>query len=199
MKKKDDRTRNWAFILYPESAPEDWESRLEDLHIKWVRSPLHDQDQQEDGTPKKPHYHITLLYDGNKSYEQIKEITDSLGQPIPQKVQNIRGQIRYSAHLDSPDKAQYSPEEIIGHGVDIKQYLRAESTDRYQILKEMTEYIREHDIIEYCDLVDVALSEHFDDWFPLLADTNCMYISSYISSRRNSKRLPLNAITGEVM
>ena len=140
------------------------------------------------------------MYDGNKSYEQIKEITDSLGQPIPQKVQNIRGVIRYLAHIDNPEKAQYDKDSIEGHGgIDIQSYLRAQSTDRYSILREMTEYIREHDIIEYCDLVDVALSEHYEDWFPLLADTNCMYISSYISSRRNSKRMPVNAITGEVM
>lgn len=200
MKKKDDRTRNWSFILYPESAPANWRDRLDGLHIKWAVSPLHDHDINDDGSPKKAHYHIVLLYDGNKSYEQIKEITDSLGQPIPQKVQNIRGVIRYLAHIDNPEKAQYDKDSIEGHGgIDIQSYLRAQSTDRYSILREMTEYIREHDIIEYCDLVDVALSEHYEDWFPLLADTNCMYISSYISSRRNSKRMPVNAITGEVM
>lgn len=41
------RTRSWTFILYPESAPENWREILNDLFIQWVESPLHDKDIDE--------------------------------------------------------------------------------------------------------------------------------------------------------
>lgn len=103
---KDGRTRNWVFILYPESAPEDWRTKLDDLLIEWVESPLHDKDVNPGGEPKKPHWHILLLFSGSKSYEQIVEITLSVNGTIPKPCISVRGQIRYFAHLDNPEKAQ---------------------------------------------------------------------------------------------
>lgn len=198
MEKKSDRTRNWTFILYPESAPADWKNRIDDLHTKYVISPLHDKDLHEDGSVKKPHYHVVLIYSGNKSYEQIKDITDSLGQPIPQRVQNLRGQIRYLAHIDNADKVQYNIDDIIASGIDVSQYLRGESADRYAVLREIIAYIKDNNVTEYCDLIDYAMIEHIDDWFPVLADTSCFFITSYLKSKRN-KSVIVNTETGEVL
>ncbi|MDF9661329.1 Rep family protein, partial [Bacillus cereus] len=41
---KDERTRNWTFIVYPESTPENWREIINDLHTPWIESPLHDKD-----------------------------------------------------------------------------------------------------------------------------------------------------------
>ncbi|HBM8385896.1 TPA: replication protein, partial [Enterococcus faecium] len=30
-KTKDERTRNWTFVVYPESAPENWREFLDEL------------------------------------------------------------------------------------------------------------------------------------------------------------------------
>lgn len=54
-KKKDGRTRNWTFVLYPDSAPDNWRQILDDKHIEWIESPLHDKDVNANGEPKKPH------------------------------------------------------------------------------------------------------------------------------------------------
>ena len=81
----DERTRNWTFLVYPESAPENWRDILDEEHIQWVESPLHDKDDNANGEQKKPHWHILLLFEGNKSYEQVKELTDKLHATIPQK------------------------------------------------------------------------------------------------------------------
>ena len=121
---KDSRKRNWTAVVYPESAPENWREILDDEHIEWVESPLHDKDMNPDGSIKKPHWHIMLLFDGNKSYEQIKEITDKINAPIPKYVQSVRAMARYFAHLDNPEKVQYAVSEIRGHGgVDLKELL----------------------------------------------------------------------------
>lgn len=188
-KKKDDRTRNWVFIEYPESAPEGWRDTLDDLLIEWVESPLHDRDVNPDGEPKKPHWHVLLLFAGNKSFDQVYEITKSVNGTIPKPCISVRGQIRYMSHMDNPEKAQYSASDIIGHqGADVQSYLKPTSAMRYQCIKEMMQYIRENDITEYCDFLDYALESHFDDWFPLLSDSCSYVISSYIKSLRHSNK-----------
>lgn len=54
------RTRNFATVVYPESAPADWLDIINDLHIPCFVSPLHDQDLDAKGKPKKPHYHVVF-------------------------------------------------------------------------------------------------------------------------------------------
>ena len=91
-KKKDNRNRNWTFVVYPESAPQDWYKILQDKKLSFAVSPIHDSDIDDaTGELKKAHYHVLLCFKGNKSYEQIKGITDELNCPIPQQVANCQG------------------------------------------------------------------------------------------------------------
>lgn len=185
-KPKDERTRNWSFVLYPESEPENWRGILDSFHVPWIESPLHDSDLNGDETEKKAHRHIAMMFEGKKSYDQVKEITDSLNAPHPQKIANMVGLVRYMAHLDNPEKHQYSPLEIIGHcGADVQAYLRPTSGARHILLQEMIAYIETNDIREFCDLSLYAMNERGDDWFPLLADNSTVFIDRYIKSRRN--------------
>lgn len=181
-----DRTRNWTFVLYEDSAPDNWRALLDELHIEWVESPWHDKDVNADGQPKKKHKHILLLFGGVKSYEQVLEVTSSLNSPIPQRVHNAKAMVRYMAHLDNPEKAQYNPSEIVSHGgVDIAELLRPSSSERYSLIREMIEFVKGNDIDEFQDLLDYAASERFDDWFPLLCDNSAYVVGQYIKSKRN--------------
>lgn len=187
---KDSRTRNWTFVLYEDSAPDNWRDILDDLHIEWIESPWHDKDVNADGLPKKKHKHITLLFGGVKSYEQVKEVTDKLNSPIPQRCHNVKAMVRYMAHLDNPEKAHYSVSDIKAHGgVDLAELLRPSSSERYTLLREMIDYVRSAGVTEFQDLVDYASSEHFDDWFPLLCDNSSYFIGQYIKSQRHRKLL----------
>ena len=187
---KDSRTRNWTFVLYEDSAPDNWRDILDDLHIEWIESPWHDKDVNADGEPKKKHKHITLLFGGVKSYEQVKEVTDKLNSPIPQRCHNVKAMVRYMAHLDNPEKAQYSVSDIKAHGgVDLAELLRPSSSERYTLLREMIDYVRSAGVTEFQDLVDYASSERFDDWFPLLCDNSSYFIGQYIKSQRHRKLL----------
>lgn len=184
---KQIRTRNWTFVLYPESAPENWRELIDDMHVEWVESPLHDKDINANGEPKKAHIHILLLFGGVKSYEQVKELTDNLHCPIPERCHNAKALVRYMAHLDNPEKAQYNREAIIAHGgIDLSELLRPSSSERYTIIREMLSFVGDNNITEYWQLVDYAMSDRFEDWFPLLCD-NCSYIvNQYIKSIRYS-------------
>lgn len=183
---RDERIRNWTFLVYPESAPQSWRDVLDELHIAWVESPLHNKDDNADGEQKKEHWHILLLFEGKKSYEQVKEITDKLNATIPQKVASAKGLVRYMAHLDNPEKYQYDRAAIIGHGgADVAEYLKPTSSTRYQLIREMVEYVKTNGIIEMCDLVEYAMTERFDDWFPLLCDNSAYIMGSVLKSYRH--------------
>lgn len=193
-----DRTRNWTFVLYPESAPKNWIDILDEFHVEWVESPLHDSDLNATGEPKKAHKHILLLFGGVKAYEQVKAVTDALNAPIPERVHNAKALLRYMAHLDNPDKAQYSVSDIVGHGgVDLAEFLRPSSSERYTIINEMISYVQREGITEFQDLMDYARCNEFDRWFPLLCDNSAYVVNQYIKSARH--RLHIDPDTGEVL
>lgn len=186
---KDTRTRNWTIIVYPDSAPEHWRDILDEEHLEWIESPLHDKDINADGTEKKPHWHILLMFGGVKSYEQAKEVTDKLNSPIPTRCHNAKALVRYMAHLDNPDKAQYKVSDIKAHGgVDLSEMLRPSSSERYTLISDMIKFIKENDIIEFQDLMDYAVYNEFDTWFPLLCDNSAFVIGQYIKSQRHRKK-----------
>lgn len=204
LKKKDDRTRNWNFILYPESAPENWREIIDETHIEWVESPLHDKDVNPDDEPKKSHYHVTLLFPSNKSYEQVKELTDSLNSPIPIKCQSVKGSIRYMAHKDNPEKYQYNWSDIVCHGgADLASLCAPTATERLQIQKDIIAYIREKDIIEFNQITDYAIDSGLDDWLNVLLNYSTLSIGTYVRSRRydveKRGRVIVDPATGEVL
>ena len=181
-----DRTRLWTAIVYPDSAPENWRDILDDFHLEWAESPLHEFDSNPTGELKKAHWHIVLSFDGPKSYEQVLEILSSLHCSVPQKCHSLKGAIRYFAHLDNPEKYQYSVSAIIGHGgFDVSTALQPSSSERYSLIRDMCEYIQENDITEFADFVFYAMREHYDDWYPLLADNSAYFIGQVIKSVRH--------------
>lgn len=184
---KDERTRNWTFLVYTDSAPENWRDILDNEHIPWIESPLHEKDVNPDGEIKKPHWHVLLLYSGNKSYEQVLELTKQLNATIPQKCNNAKGLVRYMAHMDNPEKFQYSRSAIIGHGgADVAEYLKATGASRYLLIREMMDYVKENHVTEMNELIYYAMAERFDDWFPLLCDNSAYIMNALIKSNRHS-------------
>lgn len=185
--KKDDRTRLWTFIVYPDSAPENWREIIDEWHIAGCISPFHEFDKNPDGETKKPHYHVILSFDGNKSYEQIVELIAPLHCPIPKRVQSIRTMVRYLIHEDNPEKYHYSKEGIVAFGgFDFLQYFQYAEAVRKQELKKMREFIRDNGITEFSDFVD-ACDANFPCWSDLLDSNSSYVISLYITSMRHKK------------
>ena len=95
------RTRNYATVLYLESAAENWRYILEQEFVPCFISPYHDKDINADGSIKKPHFHIIIMFDSVKSIDQAKAIFDKIGGVGCEKVNSIRGYARYLCHLDN--------------------------------------------------------------------------------------------------
>ena len=54
-----DKARYFTFLLYPESIPEDWETKLELLGVPMAISPIHDKDLSEMENQKYKKHIIT--------------------------------------------------------------------------------------------------------------------------------------------
>ena len=68
------RTRNFATVVYPESAPENWQDILVEQFVPAFISPLHDKDINPTGEIKKEHYHILIMFDSVKTDLELIEI-----------------------------------------------------------------------------------------------------------------------------
>lgn len=183
------KKRNWAFVLYPESAPADWQDVLQQTGLQCVISPLHDKDINADNTPKKAHYHVILAYSGPTSFNVVKQLTDTLKQPIPQPLEQIRGYYRYLTHKDNPEKAQYSDDDIKTlNGFNIADFVELTRSEVTAIKRQLQAFIRDNDITEYSELMDILQdSEEMASAYEV-ASTNTYFFDKYLASRRHSER-----------
>lgn len=182
MSEKKTRTRNYATVVYPDSAPVDWQDILSGLFVPAFISPLHDSDMNPTGEPKKPHYHVVIMFDNVKTMEQAKEIFEKIGGVGCEKVNSIRGYARYLCHLDNPEKAQYDQSNVRSMcGADYPSVIGL-ATDKYKAIGEMIDFCQEHNIYSYSDLLEYSRYNHFD-WFRVLCDNGTVVIKEYLKSR----------------
>lgn len=183
---KNVKKRNWAFVLYPESAPEDWQERLTKFGLRCAISPLHDKDVNPDKTQKKAHYHVIVCYDGPTSFNVVRRLTESLNQPIPQPLEQVRGYYRYLTHEDNPEKFQYSKADIQTiNGFDLRDYVEMTKSEVVRYKRELLAFIRDNDLVEYSDLLEILLDggEATADLFEV-ASNHTLFLTKYIASRR---------------
>lgn len=199
---KNVKKRNWAFVLYPESAPENWREELQKTGLQCAISPLHDRDMNPDNTPKKAHYHVILTYSGPTSYNVVKALTDGFNQPIPQALEQVRGYYRYLTHKDNPEKAQYDEREIKTiNGFNIADFSELTRSEVTQIKKSLQKLIREYGITEYAELMDYLQDEEMNVEYEV-ASNNTYFFDKYIASKRNrpARVIPkCDPNTGEVI
>lgn len=207
------RTRNWAVIFFHDDLPEDWAQLVDELRFKWVQSPLHDKDINADGTPKKPHYHALVMFESVKTFEQVEDVfkgifgeseTGSIiGVPKPQMAGDRCALVRYMAHMDNPDKAQYDVADIVGHnGADPAEILRYSATETREMIVAMEEYIEENNITELARFSKAIRYEH-PEWHTIVATKMTMYFNAFITSRRHEAKEPMRVVVvnenGEVI
>lgn len=175
------RTRNFASILYPESAPSDWLSILADQFVPAFVSPLHNLDFNPTGEAKKPHHHIILMFDSVKTVDQAREVFELIGSVGCEKVKSIRAYSRYLCHLDNPDKAPYNPSDVICLGGSVYDDVALSDADRIDTLTEIMYFIDCNNIRSYSELCRYC-STHNKAWFRLIVSNYTLAITQYIKS-----------------
>lgn len=179
---KDGRGRNFATVIYPESAPSDWCVTLADFKIPCFISPLHDRDKNPNGEPKKAHYHIMMMFDNKKSPEQVREYFDKIGGVGLESIGSLRGYGRYLCHLDNPEKAQYSQNDVVSFGGADYHQVCSLPSDKHKIIREMVSWCKESNCTEFADLYEYAM-EYQEDWFICLTDSCAYVMEKYLKSK----------------
>lgn len=183
-KTKDSRVRNYACVVYPDSekTPENWIEILGDEKVPIFISPLHDKDMDPQNQPKKPHYHVMIMFEGNKTIEQVVEIFGLVGGVGVEIVKSKRGYARYLCHLDNPEKAQYDQGKVKCFGGADYADVIGLAVDRYIAIKEMIHFCDETGIVSYSDLLEYCSEERFD-WFRILCDSGTIVMKEYLKSK----------------
>lgn len=181
--------RNWTFIVYPDSAREDWKSVLQSFMLETAISPCHDKDINEDGTPKKPHYHVLIMFNGPVTFDYVTKMLEQLAQegkhmPLVKECKSVKGLIKYMKHEHNPEKYQYQGDIECLNGFDIADYNKTTVTDRKKATREMIIFIKEYDVIEFEDLVNYALVKN-ELWLDVLTQSETLFFTRYLNSKRN--------------
>ena len=177
--------RNWAFVVYPESLPSNWEEIITQTGLPMAFSPLHDKDTNPGGEVKKAHYHVICYYENPTTSRAVKEyVTDKLNGTIPIKLESMVGMYRYHLHLDNPEKYQYDDRDRkFFNGFDVNKVDVLTYTEISKILRQVQQFIIENKILEYADLLDILLdNEMFTMWD--VARNHTLLLNTYITSRR---------------
>lgn len=179
--KRAGRTRNFASIVYPESAPDNWIELLQETKVEALVSPLHDSDLNPDGTPKKPHHHVLVMFESVKTNAQAIEFFEQIGGVGLEVLGSLRGYARYLCHLDNPEKHQYSPDAVQQLGGADYQDIISLATDKYQAIREMIQYCSSNGIVSYAELLNHA-AESNETWFRCLCDNGTLVMKEFLKS-----------------
>ena len=176
------RSRIFATVVYPESAPEDWRERLDSQHVKAMVSPLHCMDTLPTGELKKEHWHVLWRYDGVKTPAQAQELATLIGGAgAVEIVADYRGYARYLCHMDSPDKAQYDQGDIQCFGGEDWAAVALSEAERVDaVLDEIEEWIDESGCVSYIGLCRYARTQR-PDWTRTVR-THTVHLSALIRS-----------------
>ena len=122
------------------------------------------------------------------AYEQILELIKHLNCTVHQKVNSLKGQVRYFLHQDNPEKAQYAKADLkYFGGFDPDLYLGNTEINRHIALREMREFIENNCIEYFCDFYSYC-DRSRPDWSELLDDTCSFTISTFIKDFRYKLR-----------
>jgi hypothetical protein len=140
----------------------------------------------------KDHYHVMYCHGNTLRDEALKRcIPEGIAaNGHVEIVTNPRGYMRYLIHLDDPEKEQFEDgrdhiECVNGFPLDLsKEYTQEE---RKQMKREIFQYIRTCDVLEYCDLIDGLMDDCMYDHADVAANSTITF-KGYIDSRRNKRR-----------
>lgn len=202
-KAKAPKARNFAFILYPDSLPEDWEDKLETIDIPMAVSPLHDKDEREDINPfelsdeemalfnagklyKKPHYHVMYIAANPVTAESVRNrIKRKLGKNTISHVEIVDGVESYYKYLthESSDaikkkKTKYDKKDLIHlNGFDIDRFITLDEAQKKEMFNAITVVIREHGLANILDLSDYIEKHGAEIGIPSINVMNDIIIS----------------------
>lgn len=190
----------YTFLSYPESSDcKEIECELLSLGWAFYRSPLHDKDVEDDGTPKKAHYHWYVGFPKNPpDYALIKATVNAVGAVIPPArkaiINDPEAAEDYGAHKNNPEKAQYSADDAVisdnWYAPDYSSQSQKRSKKATQSAGEQAQALQILREMQFCEFS--AFVEYIADNKANLLGTvfqNAYTFKAFIDSRRYSRTL----------
>lgn len=160
-------SRGWLTLVYPESAPEGWKDKLASVGMQAIISPLHDKDLNATKEQKKPHYHVLLYWEGPTTRNNALKYVEMIGGVGCIPCASVRGSARYFCHLDNPEKAQYSKDDVKTIcGLDYNLIITSDSDDMLAYF-DIIDFIERNHLISFRKLMLYCRSYN-TDWAKLL-------------------------------
>lgn len=193
----------YSFVAYPESSDIDKITEtLTGSGAEWAWI-LHDKDNDKDGNPKKPHWHILAGWENHfPTWRDFKRMCKEVGAVAVSSekclVHDCAGVEAYLDHHNEPEKYQYSPDDIhISECFDSSSYQTKEMqrTKSRQARKQAAadadvetftawmDFVSEQDCEDFATLIQLARVNRPE----LLAymTSNTYVCKSYLDSLRN--------------
>lgn len=179
------KSKYFCAILYPDSTTYDTDNVIKCLakeHFTFAVSPIHDKDVEEDGSPKKGHYHLLLAYSSATTLNNINRWFKACGLP-ESDLHSVRvcasgvGYYRYLTHKDNPEKAQYNDNDIriFNDFDDLFKKFSKTASDKIDDLVRIFQIVDELNTISFHSLIQyLMLNER--DLFKMLTSSSALAI-----------------------
>ena len=184
------KARAWTFIIYEDSTDiENFKSQIADQERVGLKAIYikHDKDKNPDGSEKKTHWHIILIWEGPTTYNNALETAQSVATVnYIEAVRDLVGASRYLTHQDNPEKYQYSKDEVITVGnVDYTELITSSRNDRIE-LKKMVSYIKENEITSFSYFCFYCMDNN-PEWFRILTERNTHFLGRLLQDQHFEK------------
>lgn len=180
--------RNFTFLVYPESMPDNFASVLADSGGKGFYI-FHDLDKREDDTDKPAHWHVVVMFENSRHLNSIRKLGLRCGAAngYVEPVGDLNVIARYLCHMDDPNKHQYDPSEVTCFGgadyLELCETKTDKRTKRREVVCQIIKYICENKIYSYSKLFEFCCSCR-QDWMDyLLMPSVGRAILEYIKSK----------------
>lgn len=116
-----DRPYNYSIVCYNLVELQRYVSLR---HVKYYAYILHDKDIREDGTPKEPHYHLSVTYRNGRSVSAVyKELKNFFSSTVLVEVtEDLSSILDYLVHARDPTKFQYDSKDVVSTYIGDNQY-----------------------------------------------------------------------------
>lgn len=199
------KARNFAFIIYPESSPEDWRDKLNSLDIAMAISPIHDKDKRvlkdedvlnlsfdeldlynQGKLLLKPHHHVMYCAPNPVTVDGVRaKIKRKLGGNALSHVEIVDGVESYYKYLthESKDaikkkKVKYDKKDIEHlNGFDIDRYITLDDAQKKEMFNAMLRVIISERIMNIIDLSEYIIANGSEIGVPSLDVMNDIIVS----------------------
>lgn len=196
------KARNFTFIIYPESIPEDFIDCLSKLGISMAISPLHDMDKKPEQELsedeklksikgeviyKKPHYHVLYIARNPVTVESVRgKIKRILGNKALSHIEiadDVKNVFLYLTHESKTaiekKKHRYDKKDIVYiNDFDIDRYITLDENQKRELKNLLLNIIRKEHLVNVIHLLDFIENQGSQYGVNSISDVNDVVTSN---------------------